>query len=123
MRTVMQTSITLCVTFVTTFGRACTGCATRSYPSWPLFTPHVYTSPSSVTHALAVRHAEIAHTRRPLSCPCTLRGVVWTVQSDLSAKTSPPSRSTALGSMMCPSTLLRLLPQLQTSPAAVRTRV
>ncbi len=61
------------VTFVTTLGMDCTGLAILSYPSWPLFFPHVY-SKVSVQQALALLQAAIPRTSSRLNGPATTRG-------------------------------------------------
>ena len=61
------------VTLVTTLGIVCTGVASLSYPSWPLFFPHVY-STESVQQALALLQAAIPRTRVRLNGPAMTRG-------------------------------------------------
>lgn len=61
------------VTLVTTLGTDCTGLAVLSYPSWPLFFPHVY-STVSVQQALALLQAAIPRTCLRLNGPAMTRG-------------------------------------------------
>ena len=62
------------VTLVTILGMDCTGLAVLSYPSWPLFLPHVY-STVSVQQALALLQAAIPRTCSRLNGPAMARGV------------------------------------------------
>lgn len=61
------------VTLVTTLGMDCTGVAVLSYPSWPLFFPHV-NSTVSVQQALALLQAAIPRTCSRLNGPAMTRG-------------------------------------------------
>jgi hypothetical protein len=65
------------VTLVTTLGMDCTGVAVLSYPSWPLFFPHVNTM-VSVQQALALLQAAIPRTCSRLNGPAMTRGEDWT---------------------------------------------